>query len=98
MDSLAGAFKALWNEKKPFVFFRLPQNKDVRLFYQDNEELHLTSDFSENGFVFAPFKRRNQLPFIPSLKNKTYPNPKAILDPSIKKFDQGEQAKKNFLT
>ena len=97
MDSLAGAFKALWNEKKPFVFFRLPQNKDVRLFYQDNGELHLTSDFSENGFVFAPFKRKNQLPFIPSLKNKTYPNPKAILDPSIKKFDQGEQAKKKFL-
>ena len=97
MDSLAGAFKALWNEKKPFVFFRLPNKKDVRLFYQDNQELHHTSDFSENGFVFAPFKKRNQLPFIPSLKNKTYPSPKARIDPNTKKFEQGEQAKKKFL-
>ena len=88
MDSLAGAFKALWNEKKPFVFFRLPNKKDVRLFYQDNQELHHTSDFSENGFVFAPFKKRNQLPFIPSLKNKTYPSPKARIDPNTKKFEQ----------
>lgn len=97
MDSLAGDFKALWNEKKPFVFFRLPYKKDVRLFYQDDQELHHTSDLSENGFVFAPFKRTKQLPFIPSLKNKKYPNPKTKIYRNIKNFEQGEQAKKKFL-
>lgn len=39
----------------PFVIYRKPNTSVVKAILQQNDILHSTQDFSENGFVFSPF-------------------------------------------
>lgn len=39
----------------PFVAYRKPNESELKVFLQDNDSLNTTSDYSESGFVFAPF-------------------------------------------
>ena len=39
----------------PFVVYRKPNEEKIRALLQDDEMLHEVNDFSESGFVFAPF-------------------------------------------
>ena len=41
--------------KKPFVCYRKPNSKEVLSFFQQDDALYFTEDFTESGFVFAPF-------------------------------------------
>ena len=45
----------LMQQKHPFVLFRFPQEKQIHCYYQIDHETHLTENFQEEGFVFAPF-------------------------------------------
>lgn len=42
-------------QKLPFVLYKKPREFDVNGIFQKNAILHSVSDFSESGFVFAPF-------------------------------------------
>ena len=44
-----------FDEALPFVVYRKPNQKTVIALLQEEDELHTVSDFSESGFVFAPF-------------------------------------------
>ncbi|MCM4171646.1 isochorismate synthase [Arenibacter sp. TNZ] len=39
----------------PFVAYRKPNEVEVKVIFQKDQELHYVNDFSESGFVFAPF-------------------------------------------
>ncbi|MGB5435188.1 MAG: chorismate-binding protein [Maribacter sp.] len=39
----------------PFVLYRKPRSKVLQAILQKDDQLHFTHDFSEEGFVFAPF-------------------------------------------
>ena len=39
----------------PFVAYRKPNGNEVKAIFQNNRELYTITDFSESGFVFAPF-------------------------------------------
>ena len=39
----------------PFVIYSRPINRFIKSWLQKDDALHTTSDFSESGFVFAPF-------------------------------------------
>ena len=41
--------------QKPYVAFRMPQEKAIQLYVQDDQRLCTTQDFSEKGFVFSSF-------------------------------------------
>ena len=40
---------------KPFVVYRKPNKINISGFFMDSDELFFTDDFTENGFIFAPF-------------------------------------------
>ena len=42
-------------DELPFVAYRHPETDTVKGIFQKNDDLHYMSDFSESGFVFAPF-------------------------------------------
>ncbi len=46
-------------EQRPFVTYRKPiltgKSGEVKAFLQQDDQLHYTEDFTESGFVFAPF-------------------------------------------
>ena len=58
--------KALQEKKVAFAVYKLPNSNEVKLFYQKNDELNLTFDFSEAGFLMAPFAETDFYSFIPN--------------------------------
>lgn len=44
----------------PFVVYRKPKESTVKGVLQKDDQLHHTADFSEKGFVFAPFDKKGQ--------------------------------------
>ncbi len=56
----------------PCVFYRKPEENEVLHFFQDDDTLHYVIDYSECGFVFAPFDDKQHTVLIPGEKAKTY--------------------------
>ncbi len=82
MKTIATAFDALWTQQRPFVFFRLPEAQELVLYYQKDDTLHYTQDLKNEGFVFAPFKKRNSLAYIPAAHKLSFSIPNTPLSNS----------------
>lgn len=54
-----------FNNKLPLVAYRKPNSDEVKVMFQKNDKLHKVSDYSESGFVFAPFDEREDPVLIP---------------------------------
>ncbi|MBT8395187.1 MAG: isochorismate synthase [Bacteroidia bacterium] len=54
-----------FNNQLPFVAYRKPKLTEVKSLLQKDDKLHLVSDFSESGFVMAPFDDREEAILIP---------------------------------
>lgn len=52
-------------QQLPFVVYRKPKKNKVIGFFQKNDHLYFSEDFSEQGFVFAPFDA-DQIILIPT--------------------------------
>lgn len=44
-----------YGHQLPFVIYRKPRETNVQALLQQTNDLYLVNDFTENGFVFAPF-------------------------------------------
>lgn len=53
------------SEKLPFVIYAKPHSVEVNGLFQKDNELNFLENFSENGFVFAPFDDLEKSVFIP---------------------------------
>lgn len=51
--------------KLPFVAYRKPNTSELKAMLQGDDTLHVISDFTESGFVFAPFDSREDAFLIP---------------------------------
>ena len=51
--------------KQPFVLFSKPESQSVKAYIQTNTETHIIKDYSESGFVFAPFDSKKDSYYIP---------------------------------
>lgn len=51
-------------QKLPFVLFCKPNSASIVGMFQKNDHVYFLEDFSEKGFVFAPFDA-SEIPFIP---------------------------------
>ncbi len=54
-SALLERFEAHYSNRRPFVLYRKPQEKEVNGILQYDSRVHYVKDFSETGFVFAPF-------------------------------------------
>lgn len=61
----------LWDQAKsqhqnnlPFVLYKRPREPILNGVFQNNSELNRVKDFTENGFIFAPFDAEKQLPVL----------------------------------
>lgn len=54
-----------YSQKLPFVAYRKPDAKQGTAYLQNFAELFITEDFSESGFIFAPFDSRREVILIP---------------------------------
>lgn len=52
-----GRIDAHWKSELPFVAYRKPYTNEVISVFQNNSKLHRIHDFTETGFVFAPYNK-----------------------------------------
>lgn len=89
MSTTEGFFQSLQEQldnKQPFVAYRKPGTV-VTAFLQKDETLHITKDFSESGFVFAPFDDQKDAVLIPA--------DESVIIETSSKFTEIEDSPKN---
>ena len=57
--------KEHFTKKLPFVAYRKPNAVAVKAIFQNDEIVHTVSDFTESGFVFAPFDTTQKAILLP---------------------------------
>lgn len=77
---------SLLQQKFPFVLFRFPQEEEIHCFYQKDEREYTTRDFTEEGFVFAPFVVQQEKLMIPRTHHKVFTLPPISLQQSSVKL------------
>lgn len=69
------ALEALLKDGLPFVAFKPPNAKEVQVYYQKDNVLYKTHDFSEAGFLMAPFETSDRYCYIPNTFRQSFPIP-----------------------
>ncbi len=70
MSTILDKIESHSQKKLPFVVYRKPNESLVSAFFQKNDSLFYTKDFTENGFIFAPFNAENPAILIPENQSK----------------------------
>jgi isochorismate synthase len=65
MDSFFETLLNQFDNKLPFVCYRKPNEIIVKSILQSDSKIHHVNDYSESGFVFAPFDNQNKSILIP---------------------------------
>lgn len=60
-----GQLRKHYDNRLPFVAYRKPDAEQVQAYLQQNDRSFSSKDFTEKGFVFAPFDDRKQKILIP---------------------------------
>jgi len=58
------------DKKLPFTAYNQPESDEVKGFFQKNDDLYRTKNYSESGFVFAPFDNAKQSILFPLNKSE----------------------------
>lgn len=64
VEDLFHKIEESFESKLPFVVYRKPQENKLTAVFQHTEDLHFVKDFTEQGFVFAPFVSNDGLVLI----------------------------------
>ncbi|GAA4237250.1 chorismate-binding protein [Postechiella marina] len=54
-----------YSSKLPFVAYRKPNRLEIKSLLQNNEALHINTNFTDSGFVFSPFDDIDETVIIP---------------------------------
>ena len=65
LDQLFAQIEKQYNAKLPFVAYRKPNTSQLKAMLQTDDTLHPIVDFTESGFVFAPFDSKEDAFLIP---------------------------------
>lgn len=71
----------------PLVLYRMPNSNEFKCIFQNDSSINYTSDYSENGFVFAPFNDSEKTLIIPFSKSERESYSTKIID-----FDSQQKA------
>jgi isochorismate synthase len=88
-----------YQEEKPFVVYRKPNSEYASGFFMNDKKLFYTDDFSESGFVFAPFDNEQKSILFP-LETSEFITENISLDAFIdeeKTFFADEAAKEDHV-
>lgn len=78
LDYFFEQIETQFKEELPFVAYRKPNDNQLKSLIQKDSTLHEVVDFTESGFVFAPFDDSGKSILIP-LSNSTYINSNFVI-------------------
>ncbi|MGF1555968.1 chorismate-binding protein [Paucihalobacter sp.] len=64
MNSFLQNIQQHFNNQLPFVVYRAPHSQRINAVLQKNTDLHVANDYTEKGFVFAPFQEAINTPTV----------------------------------
>lgn len=70
--------------KRSFVLFSKPESQSIKTYIQTTNDTHTINDYSESGFVFAPFDSEKNSYYIPLESSKVI----ELEDPDLEDFSQ----------
>lgn len=82
----------------PFVIYSKPNNDEIVGYFQKNDHLYFAEDFSEKGFVFAPFDGKQKI-LIPESQAEKWVTKISVSDENIVsdfEYPTNPSAKKKF--
>jgi isochorismate synthase len=92
LERLVKAF----HSKQPFVAYRKPHEKVTTAIFQKNAQLHCVQDYTEKGFVFAPFQKGETYLTIPDeILRAEFTAQMELKDPNL--FPENSAAKKQHM-
>ncbi|MBR9915124.1 MAG: isochorismate synthase [Algicola sp.] len=59
LEELFDQLELQYQKELPFVAYNKPNDTKIHTFFQKNNDLHISTNLSESGFVFAPFDDQN---------------------------------------
>ncbi len=65
LDEILLKIKIAYQQKKPFVVYRKPNDDDLNALFQNNDRLFVLEDYLQSGFVFAPFNNKDKTVLMP---------------------------------
>jgi len=74
-----------YKNKLPFVAFRKPNANSIKAILQKDSKIYTTKNFTENGFVFAPFDDIEDAVLMPSENSNTLLCEKSNIKEDLKK-------------
>lgn len=89
-----------FNNALPFVVYRKPNDIEVKALLQKDNAIHEVHDFSERGFVFAPFDDREQSIVIPLKASESIKTDFVLsndIDPSLQEIKYSEAEKRHHI-
>lgn len=72
MKDFFKSIEAQYEAQLPFVVYRKPREVKVHAFLQQTNDLHVVKDFTETGFVFAPFNADHDSILFPFDNSKVF--------------------------
>ena len=66
----------------PFVIYKTPNSDFLQAFFQEDVGVHYSQDYSESGFIFAPFDSENKAILFPE-KNSIIQQERITFDVSF---------------
>ena len=95
---LFSAVQSHFDSELPFVIYRKPDKKTIRVVLQKDDNLYITSNFKESGFVFSPFDTDLNAIIFPLNKSKILSgNSSQTNEDSVEKKDVSELTPENEL-
>lgn len=79
MNIIFNKIKESYKRNLPFVGYRKPNSAVISAFFMKDDTLNITSEFSESGFVFAPFNREENAILFPE-KNAEFISGNGLFD------------------
>ena len=91
MDIFLKIEKSL-NNKLPFVVYRTPNTDILKGWFQKNNELFTSDNYTESGFIFAPFDDKNDAILLPENQARFY---EEIIDLDISIDEKNQNSSDN---
>lgn len=86
LDAFLTPFQDFYKSQRPFVLYRKPYKKSIKGLVQKDDDLHFVKDFSEQGFVMAPFDDKDTIVLIPFHNSEVF----ELEAYNVKDFEEGE--------
>lgn len=71
-SSLLESAETYFNEALPFVLYREPNATELKGVFQTDDTVYYTTDYSESGFVFAPFDSEQKTVLLPFTNSEAF--------------------------